>query len=120
MILVDTNVIIDILEQDLSWSGWSIAALTDAKMSGPVFTNHVVLAELAGQFFRGGDPREALAALGIELAGVDVPVALRAGAAFAEYRRRGGRRESLITDFLYTGDLTVRPGELGGQRIAGT
>lgn len=46
MIVVDTNVILDISGNDESWKAWSIEQLAVALQSGPAIINEVVFAEL--------------------------------------------------------------------------
>lgn len=46
---------------------------------------------------------EALVAADVSLVEMDVAAALRAAAAFREYRRRGGSRRTILPDFLIAG-----------------
>jgi len=60
----------------------------------------VVWAETAGFFPSADEAGQALAGLGAEFAPMDAGAALRAGDAWRSYRRRGGKRERVIADFL--------------------
>jgi predicted nucleic acid-binding protein len=50
MILVDSNVIIDVLTKDASWHTWSEAALSDAADNDEVAINPIIYAEIAAGF----------------------------------------------------------------------
>ena len=50
MILVDSNVIIDVLTRDPSWNAWSEAALSDAADRDDVAINPIIYAEIASGF----------------------------------------------------------------------
>lgn len=47
MILVDSNVIIDVLTKDPIWRAWSEAALSDAADRDDVGINPIIYAEIA-------------------------------------------------------------------------
>ena len=47
MILVDSNVIIDVLTEDPIWREWSEAALTDAADRDEIAINPIIYAEIA-------------------------------------------------------------------------
>ena len=47
MMLVDSNVLLDIYKADLAWMPWSVRQLRSAK-SGQLAVNMVVYAEMAG------------------------------------------------------------------------
>ena len=49
-ILVDTNVLLDILTADPAWLPWSVAALQNARTSGPAIINPIICAEIAPAF----------------------------------------------------------------------
>ena len=99
MILVDSNVIIDILTEDPTWRRWSEAALGDAADRDDVAINPVIYAEIASGFATmseldrhlGGDTFRRLA--------LPYAAGFVAGRAFVEYRRRGGVRTSPLADF---------------------
>lgn len=47
MILVDTNILIDISTGNEVWAAWSIDALTDAIAQGPVAINGIIYSEFS-------------------------------------------------------------------------
>lgn len=46
MILVDTNVLLDLVTDDRDWSKWSLARLEEAALAGPILINDIVYAEI--------------------------------------------------------------------------
>ena len=99
MILVDSNVIIDVLTQDSTWRAWSEAALIDAADRDEIAINPIIYAEIASGF-------ATMAALDLRLGAEEfrrLPLPSEAGfvagRAFVEYRRRGGLRTSPLPDF---------------------
>ncbi len=99
MILVDSNVIIDVLTQDATWRAWSEAALIDAANHDEIAINPIIYAEIASGF-------ATMAALDLRLGAqqfrrlpLPYEAGFVAGRAFAEYRRRGGLRTSPLPDF---------------------
>jgi hypothetical protein len=67
VILVDTNVLIDLRDRDPAWEPWSMRAVALARLAGPVGTTAVTVGELAS---RGGtlvELRELCSAFGIPL-----------------------------------------------------
>ena len=100
MILVDTNVLLDIATNDPRWADWSIRQLEVAALLGRLVVNDIAYAEFSVRFERieavdafideGGFQLEATPRAGLFLA----------GKAFAAYRARGGTRSGVLPDFL--------------------
>jgi predicted nucleic acid-binding protein len=100
MILVDTNVLLDIYKADPHWMPWSLRQLQAGRAAPGLLTNLVVYAELAGH---PGEPThldEFLQALGIATQDISRPAAHLAGLAFRQYRQRGGTRAGVLPDFF--------------------
>jgi predicted nucleic acid-binding protein len=99
MILVDSNVIIDVLSQDPVWRSWSETALADAADRDEIAINPIIYAEISSGFAtmqaldaRLGDGEFRRLPLPYEAGFV-------AGRAYVDYRRRGGLRTSPLPDF---------------------
>lgn len=98
--LVDSNVLIDVLDGDPLWSSRSAIALEAVGAAGPVVINQVIYAEVSVRY---EDPDELDRDLPLEdfqREQLPWPAAFLAGKAFAEYRRRGGHRRSPLPDFF--------------------
>ena len=102
MILVDTNVLIDVLLAG-EWTEWSDRALASARIDDELAVNHVVVAELAGRFADEAAVLDAMERFAVTILPFSTRAALRSGQAFREYRRRGGTRETILADFLVAG-----------------
>ena len=101
MIFVDTNVLLDLLEDASTPEGeWSRRSLKREAALNPLITNLVVAAELAGQVVDVAALGQSLIDADIGLVDLDLATAYRAGAAFRLYRQRGGRRAAILPDFL--------------------
>lgn len=100
VVLVDTNVILDILTEDRDWRDWSEDALAKATHESSVLINPIVYAEISARFKRS-DEVDAVVD-GLRLIRDDLPwtAAFLAGRAHQVYRKRGGDRRSPMPDFF--------------------
>jgi predicted nucleic acid-binding protein len=98
--LIDSNVLIDILARDSTWSAWADEALIEALEDGVVFVNQIVFAEVSPGFPTAEECEWALGVQGIERVPLPWPAAFLAGRAFVAYRRRGGQKLSPLPDFF--------------------
>jgi predicted nucleic acid-binding protein len=100
MILVDTNVLLDLTGDDPHWRKWSLEQLTDAVLEGPIAINAIVFAELAPRF----SSLEALDAfvddLGLTIEPIPREALFVAGQTFAAYRRSEGTKLNVLPDFF--------------------
>jgi predicted nucleic acid-binding protein len=99
MVLVDSNVIIDVLTKDPSWQAWSDAALSDAADRDEVAINPIIYAEIASGFATMSGLDRHLGAGVFRRLALPYEAGFVAGRAFVEYRRRGGVRTSPLPDF---------------------
>jgi predicted nucleic acid-binding protein len=100
MILVDTNVLIDVLENDLQWADWSIAQLRAQSKIHELGINAIVYAELSLAFERLEELDDAVMRLGLNLIEIPRPALFLAGRAFLAYRKAGGTRSNVLPDFF--------------------
>lgn len=99
MILVDTNVLLDVYKADPIWMSWSLKHLRGTK-SGQLAINMVVYAELAGHPAEPAHLDLFLETLGIQMLEMTRPAARMAGLAFRQYRQRGGAKSGVLPDFF--------------------
>lgn len=103
MIYVDSNVILDTLNDDPRWFDWSGGQLEQGRADSHLVTGFVVAAEV-GHYLPSASTLEGhLQRLGIEPLDLNVEAAWLGGRAYREYRKRGGERRSLLPDFLIGG-----------------
>ena len=98
--LVDTNVLVDVLENDPDWADWSVAQLRAQAQIHRLVINPVIYAELSLAFSTVEALDEALAALQIPVIEIPKPALFLAGKAFVKYRRRGGTKTNVLADFF--------------------
>ena len=98
--LVDTNVLVDVLEDDPEWADWSIGQLRKQSRVHRLIINPVIYTELSLTFSTVEALDEVLA--GMQLPVVEMPrsALFLAGKAFAQYRRRGGTKGNVLADFF--------------------
>ncbi len=100
MILVDTNVLLDVVTDDPTWADWSIAQLEAASLVGALWINDIVYAELAVRYDRIEDVDRFLDQAGLELAAVPREALFLASKIFTRYRKAGGTRTGVLPDLF--------------------
>lgn len=99
MILVDTNVLVDVIHQDPIWLDWSLRELIKAQ-NQDILTNYVVYAELHTHNTAGPHIDAFLQNLGVQVLDLSRPAAQLAALAFRSYRQRGGTKTGVLPDFF--------------------
>ncbi|UVO53576.1 type II toxin-antitoxin system VapC family toxin [Sphingomonas sp. SUN039] len=107
MILVDSNILIDILEQDPTWFGWSSERLDHAKTSDAAAITPVVVAEVGPKFPTLEQFNTMIGKMLLTVEPLTDEAAFAAGQAFREYRRGREGPKSVIADFLIGGQAAV-------------
>jgi hypothetical protein len=105
---VDTNVLLDVFLPDETHVSASSEFLKRAYDEGALIVCHPVYAELVPQFDERAKLDEALTRLNVELSPLDEEIAFLAGSKWREYRRAGGSRERIISDFLIGAHAQLR------------
>ena len=100
MTLVDSNVILDLINDDGLWGTWSVQQLEAASLVGPLLINDVIYAEISARYERMEDLDDMLDEAGIQIASIPKEALFLAGKAFIEYRRPGGTRLGVLPDFF--------------------
>lgn len=100
MTLVDANVLIDLFMDDPTWSAWSLSRLRERFARGPLIINDVIYAECSTRFDTVGDFETALATTGVMLRSTPRDALFLAGKAYRQYRRAGGSRTGVLSDFF--------------------
>jgi len=100
LILVDTNVILDLLEDDPVWGNWSQQQLEAASIRDALCINPVIYAELSIAFARIEELEAALRVAGVSLEQVPREALFLAGKVFLAYRRKKGSKSGVLPDFF--------------------
>ena len=99
LVLVDSNVLLDVFTEDPVWFGWSSQALERRAEDSLLVVNPIVYAEVSLRFERIEALEEALPAEVFRRDALPWEAAFLAGKCFTSYRRRGGARRSPLPDF---------------------
>lgn len=87
MLLVDTNVLIDVLEDEPRWADWSIEMLRRQSQVHRLAINPIIYAELSLTFSTVEALDEAVTDFGVEVSEIPRSALFLAGKAFVAYRR---------------------------------
>ena len=100
MLLVDTNVLLDVLEDDPEWADWSVRQLRAQAQVHELFINPVIYSELSLAFDSVKAADEAIGGMGLAFQELPRPALFLAGRAFVKYRRKGGTRANVLAGFF--------------------
>lgn len=100
MTIVDTNVLLDVLTDDLQHYAWSLARLEEARLSGPLVINDVIYAELAVPYAQIEEVDWVVQRFGAVHRAVPREALFLAAKAFQLYRKAGGIRTGVLPDFF--------------------
>ncbi len=100
MLLVDTNVLIDVLEDEPEWADWSIAQLRAQTKVHRLLINPIIYAELSLTFSTAEALDETIGKLGLAIMELPRPAMFLAGKAFIRYRQQGGKKNVLADFFI--------------------
>ena len=100
MVLVDTNVLVDVLQNDPTWADWSIAQMRAQASIHALAINPVIYAEISLSFSTLEALDDVVATLALELREIPRPALFLAAKAYAQYRKRGGSKLQVLPDFF--------------------
>jgi len=107
VILVDTNVLLDIVLDDPEWADWSQSQLEAASLSSRLAINPVIYSELSIAFASIEELEGVLADASLSYVEIPREALFLAGKAFLNYRRRRGMRQSVLPDFYIVAHAAV-------------
>jgi len=111
-VMVDSNVLIDVIENDPNWTEWSVAHLEAAMLDGGLVINPIIYAELAAGFADVETLEASIAPFRLIREPLPWEAAFMASQAFKRYRKRGGKKRSPMPDFYIGAHAS-----LGGYRL---
>jgi predicted nucleic acid-binding protein len=100
VILVDTNVLLDLVTDDPVWAEWSQRQLRAASATDELAINEVVFAELSVRYVVIEQVETMLKRVRATLVPTPQPALFLAGKAFQRYRAAGGIRTGVLPDFF--------------------
>lgn len=110
VILVDTNVLLDVVEDDPTWADWSQRQLDAASLRGPICINPVIYAELSMAFARIEELEAVVTDGGLEIEEIPREALFLAGKVFLRYRQRSRAtlKRNVLPDFFIGAHAAVR------------
>ncbi len=100
MLLVDTNVIIDVFDGDPAWSAWSSRQMLYQSRVHELIINPVIYAELSPGFGSQERLDARMEEGGIGFREMPRSALFIAGLAHRHYRRAGGEMQAVLADFF--------------------
>jgi predicted nucleic acid-binding protein len=100
MVLVDTNVVVDVWQDHGEWFGWSAAQLRAQSQVHELTINPIIYAELSLSFESIETFHARIGDLDLTLRELPRTALFLAGKAFLQYRRAGGGRSGVLPDFF--------------------
>ena len=108
IVLVDSNVILDVLTEDARWLAWSAEALAHAAERDILVINPIIYAEVSVRFERIVELEAALPDFLFRREPLPWEAGFLAGKCFRSYRRQGGARRSPLPDVYIGAHAAVR------------
>ena len=99
MILVDTNVLLDVFGDDAEWSDWSQDRLDSASATDTLAINPVIYSELSIGFARIEELEAVIKEASLAVEDIPREALFLAGKAFLRYRRSRGTKRNVLPDF---------------------
>lgn len=105
---VDTNILLDVFLPDKTFGQKSAELLRLAYDEGALIICDIVYAELVPQFRDRRRLNDTLATINVSLSSLDADIAFLAGERWGHYRKSGGKRKRIITDFLIAAHAAIK------------
>jgi hypothetical protein len=99
-LLVDSNVLLDVFEDDPAWAQWSEGMLEHYSTTHMLCINSIIYAEVSVGFKRIEELEAAITASGVRMLEIPKEALFMAAKVFVEYRRRKGTKVSPLPDFF--------------------
>ena len=100
MILVDSNVPLDVVTQDPVWSAWSASSMKKLARTNQLLINPIIYAELSITFSSITDLETSIGRMQLKMVEIPREAAFHAGKAFVQYRKLGGTKTNVLADFF--------------------
>lgn len=100
MILVDTNVLLDLVGDDVRWAAWSMENLQAAALEGPLLINSIIYAEVSVRYQTLEALDSFVEGVGLQMSEIPRSALFLAAKAYSAYRSAGGVRTGVLSDFF--------------------
>ena len=110
--MVDSNVILDLFEEDSDWVEWSEEMLHRYSHTHSMYINPIIYLEISIGFKRIEELEDALSGCRFDLLQIPKEALFLAGKTYLKYRRRKGTKLSPLPDFFIGAHAAVDKLEL--------
>jgi predicted nucleic acid-binding protein len=100
VLLVDTNVLLDVLQSDPKWAAWSQGQLDAASATDSLAINAVIYAELSISFARIEELEAVIEEAALHVEPIPREALFLAGKVFLSYRNSSGTKYNVVPDFF--------------------
>jgi len=100
VIMIDSNVLLDLMTEDMRWLSWSAEAVEKAADRFRLVINPIIYAEVSIRYSRIEDLEAALPRTLLDREAIPYEAAFLAGKCFLAYRQQGGTKQSPLPDFF--------------------
>jgi predicted nucleic acid-binding protein len=100
MILIDTNVLLDVLENDPGWASWSQDQLDAAAATDTLAINPIIYSELSMAFARIEELDAVIEVASLRIEEIPKAALFLAGKVFLAYRKSQGTKHNVLPDFF--------------------
>jgi hypothetical protein len=107
MILVDSNVLLDILTLDPKWYNWSASNLSKMSESHELIINDIIYTEISIGFDNIEELEEVLSNQFFQLIAFPKEALFLAGKVFLQYKLNNGNKNSVLPDFYIGAHATI-------------
>jgi predicted nucleic acid-binding protein len=118
LILVDTNVLLDVLQNDKQWGPWALQALEFAAAQDALAVNSVIYAELSIAFARIEELEQVLTDGRLSVEPIPREALFLAGKVFLQYKKRQGNKTSVLPDFFIGAHAAVSGSQILTRDVA--
>jgi predicted nucleic acid-binding protein len=105
--LVDTNILIDVLNNEPDWADWSILQLQEQSKVHELTINPIIYAELSLAFNQIHELDHHLKIMKLNMIQMPKLALFLASRAFQVYRQRGGLKLNVLSDFFIGAHATA-------------
>lgn len=100
LVLIDSNILIDVIHADPIWFDWSASQLEMVLRRRAAAINPIIYAEVSAYFATMDEADAVLPEADYHRLPLPYNASFLAGQAFREYRRKGGIRSTTLPDFF--------------------
>jgi predicted nucleic acid-binding protein len=107
IILVDSNVLLDVLTDSPVWYDWSVGQMNSLSINNELAINDIIYSELAPSFDRFEEVSSTVETMGLRLRPIPAAALFLAGKVHQAYRRAGGVKTGVLPDFFIGAQAAV-------------